>query len=415
MKLFMGHALLFVTFSLMATATSNADQYQSNELLHSKGMSSDSVKSIAELEAQLNGLTDAYAKDSTARYLARYYAQQDGTQGLQKAIKYYQASIKGEGLSVYAKQATALELASLLYVSEKYQLFLSAVVAYQEYGGQAKPDLRIQQMLAHYYLQNKKTSITLAKALFNEHKRQTLILDLSDLKQLLFVFYHLNDLLSSIQVQTALIEMDSYNHEHWLRLSQLYLKNKMPKKAADTLLMVVQKGLVQDQADLLLLCELLLESGNPFVAARLLQQFMDQFHVDHTLQNLDNLFRYWYLAQEVKPAILALKQSLLLNQDIGRYLDLAELYYQQQDWPQMHATVIDGCRHPLQNIQVSRANLLLGISELKLGNLERAKQAFLNASLIGGKVKQAQAYLTYLKVKRLNPAKRLKITGPCEP
>ncbi len=415
MKFFMGHVLLFITFYLMAIATSNADQYQSNELLHWKGMSSDSVKSIAELEAQLNDLTDAYVKDSTARYLARFYAQQDGAQGLQKAIKYYQASINGGGLSVYAKQATALELASLLYVNEKYQLFLSALVDYQTFGGQAKPELRIQQMLAHYFLANKKTAITLAKGIFNEHKRQSLSLGLSELNQLLFVFYNLNDLFSSIEVQSALIEMDSYNHEHWLRLSQLYLKNKMPNKAADTLLMVVQKGLVQDQVDLLLLCDLLVESGNPFVAARLLQQFMDQFHVDHTLGNYDKLFRYWYLAQEVNPAILALKQSLLLNQDIGRYLDLAELYYQQQDWPQMQATVINACEHPLQNIQVSRANLLLGISELKLGNLERAKQAFLNASLIGGKVKQAQIYLKYLKVKRPNPAKRLKITGPCEP
>ncbi len=415
MKFFMGHALLFITFFLMATATSNADQYQSNELLHSKGMSSDSVKSIAELEAQLNGLTDAYAKDSTARYLARFYAQQDSKEGLQKAIKYYQASIKGEGLSVYAKQAAALELASLLYVNEKYQMFLNALVDYQSFGGKAKPGLRIQQMLAHYYLENKKTSITLARTIFDEHTRQSLSLNLSNLKQLLFIFYNSNDLLSSIKVQTALIEMDNYNHEHWLRLSQLYLKNKMSNKAADTLLMVVQKGLVHDQTDLLLLCDLLVESGNPFVAARLLQQFMDQFHVDHTLENHDKLFRYWYLAQEIKPAILTLKQSLLLNQDIGRYLDLAELYYQQQDWPQMHATVINGCERPLQNIQVSRANLLLGISELKLGNVQLAKQAFLNASLIGGKVKQAQAYLKYLKVKGPNPAKRLKITGPCEP
>ncbi len=56
--------LLFLYVKLMPNVL--ADQYQSNELLEGKGMSSSTVKSIVELEADLNKLTDAYAKDSTA-------------------------------------------------------------------------------------------------------------------------------------------------------------------------------------------------------------------------------------------------------------------------------------------------------------------------------------------------------------
>jgi len=390
-----------------------SDQYQSNELLEAKGMSSSTVKSISELEADLNSLTDAYAKDSTARYLARYYAQKSGDDNLKKSIEYYGKAINGDGLSVYARQATALELAALLYVNERYQAFLQSVEHYLEFGGQLKSELMIQQALAHYYLHHKQTALELAGALFNGHLNGNMVLNLQDLNQLLFIFYNLNDLLNSIQLQKSIIELDSYNYEHWLRLSKLYLKNNSPQKAADTLLLVTQKGLVQDQADLLLMCELLVKSGNPFVGARLLQQFFEQFSVDHTLENYDKLFRYWYLAQELTAATAALKQSLTLNQDIARYLDLAELYYQQQDWLAMNETVKLGCENPLQNKQLSRANLLLGISELKLGNLHAAKQAFINASAIGGRIKQAVAYLKYLKVERADPQQKREISGPC--
>jgi len=404
--------LLFLYVKLMPNVL--ADQYQSNELLEGKGMSSSTVKSIVELEADLNKLTDAYAKDSTARYLARYYAQKSGIENLNKAISYYKQSLRGEGLSVYAKQATALELAALLYVHEEYQGFLQTFEDYQGYGGKAKPELLIQQALAHYYLAQRQTALSLAGVLFKQHQGLLLKLSLSELNQLLFIFYNLNDLLQGIDVQIAIIEMDSYNADYWLRLSKLYLKNNNPQKAADTLLLVAQKGLIQEQSDLLLMCDLLVKSGNPYVGARLLQQFFDEFHVDHTLEIYDRLFRYWYLAQELKAATRALKDSTALNQDLARYLDLAELYYQQQDWPAMNATVKLGCENPLENKQVSRANLLLGISELKLGNIELAKQAFVNASAIGGRIKQALVYLDYLKVARPNPQQKLEISGPCQ-
>ncbi len=377
-------------------------------------MSSSTVKSISELEAQLNGLTDAYAKDSTARYLARYYAQKTGDDNLKKAISYYKKALSGDGLSVYARQATALELSALLFVNEKYQAFLQSVESYLKFGGQKKSELIIQQALAHYYLQQRQTALQLAITLFKKHLSHRVRLNLADLNQLLFIFYNSNDLLSSIQLQKSIIELDSYNHEHWLRLSKLYLKNNNSQKAADTLLLVAQKGLIQDQVDLLLMCDLLVKSGNPFVGARLLQQFFDQFKVDHTLENYDKLFRYWYLAQELTEATVALKQSLSLNQDIARYLDLAELYYQQQDWLAMNVAVKQGCDQPLQNKQISRANLLLGISELKLGNIEEAKKAFINASAIGGQIKQALTYLDYLKVARPNPQKKREIIGPCK-
>ena len=377
-------------------------------------MSSSTVKSIVELEADLNTLTDAYAKDSTARYLARYYAQKSGMDNLKKAIAYYRQSLSGDGLSVYAKQATALELGALLYVNEKYQAFLRTMEDYLDYGGQAESELLIQQALAHYYLNQRQTALDLAAVLFKQHQSQAMTLSLSELNQLLFIFYNLKDLLHGIDVQIAIIELDSYNQDYWLRLSKLYLKNNNPQKAADTLLLVAQKGLIQEQDDLLLMCELLVKSGNPYVGARLLQQFFDEFHVDHTLETYDRLFRYWYLAQELAPATQALSQSTALNQDISRYLDLAELYYQQQDWPAMNATVKLGCENPLENKQVSRANLLLGISELKLGNIELAKQAFVNASAIGGKIKQALVYLQYLKVPKPDPQQRLKISGPCK-
>ncbi len=404
-------ALLFLyCFSVQA------EQYQSHELLTSKGQSKYEVKSIMELEAELNKLTDAYAKDSTARYLARHYAQQRDQASVQKAIVFYRQSLSGSGLSVYAKQVTALELMALLYNNEMHQAFLDTAKQYESYGGKPKSDLLIQMALCHYQLQHKKDALNLAVIIFNKQNSQEFQLSLDELNQLLYLFYNSADYLHSAQVQQFIIELDSYNAKQWLRLGKLHLKNKQANKAADTLFLATQKGLLVEQADIILMCDLMLSSGNPFVAARLMQQLMDMFNVDHTIENYDRLFRYWYTAHELEAAAATLKKSLYLNKDSVRYLDLAQLYYQLQDWPAMNTTIINLCDDPLQGKFVSRASLLLGISELKLGNKRGAIEAFVDATLIGGEVKQAQAYLEYLKVEKSNPTmRRARFNGPCMP
>ena len=212
-----------------------------------------------------------------------------------------------------------------------------------------------------------------------------------------------------------ILALDDNSVEEWLRLSKLHIKNGHSDQAATVLLAAVQKGVVVEQDSLLLTVDLINQSGNPFVAARLLQQLMDQYQVDHNIENYERLFKFWYLAQEIEYASNALKESLKYDASTKRYLDLSELYYQQQKWEEMNLTVKQACTWSVEDKFVGRANLLLGISELKLKREQQAIQAFYNATMISGKVKEAIAYLQYLNVDISDTRRYEQITGVCTP
>lgn len=409
------HKRLALIMLLTLTLASHAEQYQSNELLESKSQNAKTVKSIAELEAELSGLQDAYTKDSTARYLARHYAQKNTQASLNKAIEYYRMSLKGDGLSVYAKQATMLELLALLYVNKMYQDFLKGIKQYVGLQGSPSAKLKIKIMLSHYHLKQKKQALVQARSLFDAYQKTAIDLDVDDLNQILFTLYNLQDYISSAKVQQELVSLDENSVKQWLRLSKMHLKNNKPDQAAQILLMAMQKGLAMEQDDLLLMCDLISLSGNPFIAARLMNQLLADFQVDLNVENYDRLFKYWYLSQEVKLASMVLKTSLKYDFSTKRHLDLAELYYQQQDWLAMNAIIKQACDLPLQAKYVSRANLLLGISELKLNNKDDAIDAFYNATMISGRVKEAVAYLKYLNVDISDYRQNERISGICTP
>ena len=408
------HIFLLIFASLTGLSVF-ADQYQSNELIESKTQNAKAIKSISELEAELNGLTDDYAKDSTARYLARHYAQKNTKESVAKAIEYYQLSLKGKGLSVYAQQATMLELLALFYQHQMHQAFISAVDQYVELKGVPDTQLNIKTMLVHYHMNHKNKSLLMANKLLKYHEDNDLALEVSDLNQLLFTFYNLQDYLKSARIQQYIIAIEDNDLEQWLRLSKLHIKNNKPEQASEVLLLALQKGMTMEQDDLILICDLLSQSGNPYFAARLMQQLVDEYKVDHNLENFDRLFTYWYLSQELERAALAKRKSLIYESSTARSLDLAELYYQMQQWDNMNLTIKDACSFPLKDEFVSRANLLLGISELKLKREAQAIEAFYNATMISGKVKEAVAYLNYLNVDISDTRRYEQITGVCAP
>ena len=394
---------------------SHADQYQSNELLNSSAKSVQEVKSIKELEEELESLKDAYTKDSTARYLARHYSQSNSTADIKKAINYYKVSLSGDGLSVFAQQATMLELVSLYYRQEMYQEFTTGLVKYKALGGKPSAQLRVKEVVSLYQLDKHKTSRERAITLYEEFSKNELELGLADLKQLLYTFYNLKDYINSSKVQKSILVLEEDSAEQWLRLSKLYLKNNQSNEAAEVMFTALQKGLAIEQDDLLLICDLLNQSGNPYSAARLMKQLIDQYRIDHNVQAYDKLFKYWYLAQEIEHAASTLKKSLEYDKSTSRYLDLSELYYQKQDWQSMNQTIKNACSWPIEDKYVGRANLLLGISELKLKKEQEAIDAFYNATMISGKVKEALAYLNYLNVDISDTRRYEQITGVCAP
>jgi len=406
---------LLILLIIFTPISSFSEQYQSDEIGNAKPRSAQEQKSIQELEDDIDTLEDAYSKQSTARFLARHYVQQNSEAAIKKAIEYYLMALKGDGLSIYAKQETLEELLSLYYQQSMYSQFLEYYRQYIDLQGKPDAEMRIKQMLSLYHLEQTQGSHEQAKALLQAFEHQTLELGMTELTQILYVLYKLEDVLMSLRVQKWIVSLDEYSFDQWFRLSKLYIKANQPQKAASVLLSALQKGMVGQQENLLLTADLISQSGNPSIAARLLEQLLNQYYVDHNAKNFTRLFEYWYLAQEKQQAAEALRKSLKYEGNAERYLDLAELYYQLQEWQKMNAVIRQACESTINETLTGRANVLLGISALKTNSEQTAINAFSFAAMYKDSAKEAKAYLAYLDVDLSQLSQRSQNTSPCTP
>ncbi|NRB38704.1 MAG: hypothetical protein HRU20_09600 [Pseudomonadales bacterium] len=397
-----------------------AEQYRSRELTAPSQPSGHNQKTIAELEQELSQLKDAYSRASTARFLARFYLQQGKNADLAKAIKYYQQSLKDkpgeEGLSRFAKQETVVELANIYFYKKNYAAFLQSLDQLMTYGGKLDQAMALKQAVAFYHQGKKQQALKTAKSIFkNLKKTKQAKVDTAILDQLLFIFFHLQDYWRAADVQQQLLALDNNNMVLWRRLSQIYIKAGKNDRAAETLLMAYQKKLKLTSQDMILLCDLLALSNNPYAAARQLQDFMHAGLLPLSVKRYEKLFNFWFKANETDKAIAALSKAAELEPEVERFLNLAELHRQQSQWQAMQDNVKKACAKELPDEYVSRANLYLGISELKLSNKASARQAFINATLLGGMGDSAANYLHFMQAPKPTEKELSSFYGPCKP
>lgn len=400
--------LLFITsLALSYAVSSDADQYRSRELKTSS-MGKQVEKSIEQLEAELGSIADSYSKASTARYLARHYSSE---KNYNKAAGYYREALKGEGLSDFAKQDILAELAQVYLLLNNHAAVIQTLEQRKQLGGKESSILLMMQAMAHLHLKNNSAAIACADAAWASEPRPSPNL----LKQLLYVYFQTGSYQNAARTQQAYLQLEANDLAGWRQLAAIYMKMQLSSKAADALAVARENGLALTAEDITLLADLYNKVNNPFAAARLYDASIANRQLPETLENLDRLFYYWMQARERGKAIATLQRALAQKPDIERYLYLAQLQMDEQQWQPMKQSVINACNIALPDEFVSRANLLLGISELKLGNPGAARRAFINATLIGGEGETAAQYLRYMEAESVSDEEADNFDGPCTP
>jgi hypothetical protein len=118
-------------------------------------------------------------------------------------------------------------------------------------------------------------------------------------------------------------------------------------------------------------------------------------------------------AREPEKARQALQQAARLSGDIELYLYLEQLQMEAQDFAAMHQTMLAACAKQLPARYVGRANLLLGVSQLKSGDETGARRSFINATLIGGVNAQAAQWLRFMDAAPVTEDEARRIEGIC--
>lgn len=396
--------LVLVILCLISTLAT-AEAYRSKLYLDpNKKLNETANLSLQELEQQINSMTDAYAKSSTGRYLAHQYVNQ---KQYAKAIEYYNTALEAEGLSSVANQVLLKELASVYLLEEQYAQAVTTLNRLQTL------DLESQLLLAQSYF-GQQDYLSTVETLDQISPTESPLTE-PQLNQMLALYYKAGSYPQSEKILRRLIYLNPQTFKYWRQLTSILLAQNKHKPALDQLALARQKKLPFESQDILLLADLYVANQAAEKGARILEQAIDQGEIENNGQHRKRIFEFWLQAREKEKAADSLKQSIDLIQDTDLFIRLAQLQMEQSHWTEMNNTMLTACRDVLADKYVSQANLLLGVSQLKMGDTATARRSFINATLLGGKGEKARQWLEFMDAKPASDGELKEIVGPCHP
>lgn len=395
------------TGMLLVSSVAWAQQYRSKILITPEGeLSKGASLSTEELEKQIGSIQDAYGKSSAGRHLARHYVEQ---KQYGKAIEFYRTALAAQGLSDVANREMLRELAQVYLLQKDYSA--AAGVLEQALNIELVPEVTDFLLLAqaHYRM---KQYVKVVAAL-DQIERLGLVMNPQQMHQALALYYQAGAYAQCEDLLRRLLQLEPDNPDNWHQLASVYLQQNKKRQALDELTLAREKRVPFSADQLVLLADLQAFHKNPYGAAELLQQAMDQQEIPGDAKNYRKLFEFWFLAREEQKMQAALSRAAQLSGDIELYLYLAQLQMEQRAWQPMHQTMLAACADQLEDRYVGRANVLLGISQLKLGDAVNARRSFINATLIAGANTQAGQWLEFMGAEPATRKESRRIVGVC--
>lgn len=399
--------LLLLAAPLSGLGQDNEGQYRSKIRIESgANLGAGTGLSIEELERQIASISDAYAKSSAGRHLARHYVEAGE---YDKAIEYYRTALAAAGLADVANREMLRELAQVYLLSENY----AAAADTLERALRIKlvPQVGDYLLLAQAYYQLGNLSRVVAA--LDPIRAQGLALTIAQKRQALALYYQAGAYNRCEELLQQLLVAEPDDPATWHQLASVYLQQGKRKQALDQLDLAREKGVPFREQDILLLADLHAVNGDPYGAAEIIDGALGAKTIEANGQNYRKLFQFWLQARETEKATAALVGAARLSGDIELYLYLAQLQMEQESWQAMQQTMLRACERQLADKYVSRANLLLGISQLKLGDRQAARRSFINATLIGGASEQAGKWLQFMEAEPATKAETRRIVSVC--
>jgi tetratricopeptide (TPR) repeat protein len=404
----MRHSLaLFLVAGMVATALAEEGQYRSKLIIKPKDAPGTAGGlSIEELEKQIDSLGEPYARSSAERHLARHYVEQ---KQYDKAIAYYRGALAAGGLSDIADREMQRELAQVYLLTENYGEAATTLerVLRSKLVPEAGDFLLLAQ--ARYHLGNY-VAVVAALDLLQE---KGLALDVAQTRKALALYYRAGAFEQSERLLRQLLRLEPDNPQNWHQLASVYLQQNKKRQALDHLALAREKGVGFNERELLLLADLYAVNGNPYRAAQTLAEGLSAGTVTAGGRHYRRLFEFWLQAREQEKALDALSQAARLTGETELYLYLAQLQMERQAWRPMQQAVLAACSARLEDRYVGRANLLLGVSQLKLGDRPGARRSFINATLVGGVSPQAGQWLNLMEAAPPTEREGKRVVGPC--
>jgi len=399
--------LTFLSTIMMSVKVAAGEQYMSRLYIDIEQDATENVAlSVSELEKQINTLQDDYTRANAEKFLAQHYAAE---KDYPKAIAHLEDALKRPGITDSARRDMLGDLAHLYVMQKDYTNAASAIKRYLDTNPPENADMYI--LLAQVHYNNKKyveSAAALDKVLaLNKDPSKDL------LQSALAIYYSIGSYDRAASMIKKLIEQDINNATLWQQWISLELKAGKNPEALTVMSLAWEKNIPFRDQDVLLLCDLYAINKIPGRGARVLEEAINTEKIKADSKVNDRLFRLWLQAGDRDKAQKALEKAAQMGSDKELQLHLAQLYMEKEQWQTMQDMVLKACDSALPDALVARANLFLGISQFKLGDTDRARRSFINATLIGGENEKAGQWLAYMKAAPATEREKIGIAGPC--
>jgi tetratricopeptide (TPR) repeat protein len=293
----------------------------------------------------------------------------------EEAIDAYEASLRFRKIPLITNLQVRTNLAQCYFQVKNFKKVIDVLLVYKEEaekrGQEFSPKNRILIGISYYYLENFEEAykfISSANELSLKYKEDWLRYELA-------LAVKLNKIQEAIEIGQLLIYVNPEKKEYWQQVSGLYYTQNKDDESLAGLELAFDNKLLEKDKEYLDLARYYLYKGLPQKAVNVLKYGFDNDFLDISKNNFELLADSYFIARDRENGIKALQKSLSLEADSDIAFKIARFGFEDESW-ELAFKYFSESKKMGWNKSPGRLELLMGITQYELGNLEQSLELF---------------------------------------
>lgn len=388
--------ILMLSFSVMASEDS-ISQFtygflkRVNDFL-SEGDYESAEKELSILSKRYFLNEQSYERSLINQLWGNLYA----TQGFyQKAIDAYEASLRFRKIPLITNLQVRTNLAQCYFQTKDFDKVIDTLLTYKNLAETRGQEFSPQNMLllgiAYYYEEKFEEAyfyVSAANANSLKYKEDWLKYELA-------LAVKLNKINEAIEVGQILVYINPDKKEYWKQVSGLYYTQAKDDESLAGLELAFDNDLLEENKEFQDLARYYLYKGLPQKAVKVLRYGLEKQKLQENKENFELIADSFFIARDRKNGITFLEKSLDIEPDPKIAFKIARFGFEDENWT-LANKFFNRALEMGWNETPGRIELLLGITQFELGNLQKSLGFFNIAKEEEDTKSAAEGWITYI-------------------
>ena len=313
----------------------------------------------------------------------------------QKAIDSYEASLRFRKIPLITNLQVRANLAQCYFQTKDFDKVIETLLTYKNIAEQRGQEFSPQNMIllgiAYYYLENFEEAykyISAANDNSLKYKEDWLKYELA-------LAVKLNKINDAIDVGQILVYINPDKKEYWKQDSGLYYTQAKDSESLAGLELAFDNQLLEENKEYQDLARYYLYKGLPQKAVKVLIDGLNKQKLDENKENLELIADSFFIARDRKNGIIYLEKSLGLEPDPDVAFKIARFGFEDENWNLANKFFNKALQMGWDKTP-GRIELLLGITQYELGNLQKSLSFFNIAKEEQDTKTAAEGWISYI-------------------